>query len=358
MSFVTSIKQRLTADPQVDDLLEGENLSEFGFIGIKETTINLDIFAFVAADGLLKQEVSDICDKFFNITRACHTVFSLKKSFLSSGFGLGNGPRMPNGILCFVFEKNCPRSLSTFIREQTKIKHTGQAGVIVPWSVDVANKRVYTHKNPVSIFPPVVIFDQFSFPNPDYIESFLSSYRTQNIQSDRDKAFMNALRDLESNIEELNERLSSGRLSSKERDDLINRKISVSISAQNVSVHTQTVGGLSMTNTGDIYNAEQVGAMGKYARADHNTFIKSEQKQSLADVAAEIQQLLTQLETTNPSANEVEKINYVSDETSPSFKRRAVGALKAGGEAAIEEFLDNSYINVAKAIIKEWMQPG
>ena len=98
--------------------------------------------------------------------------------------------------------------------------------------------------------------------------------------------------------------------------------------------------------------------MGKYARSDNNTFIKSEQKRNLAEVAAEIQQLLKQLETTNPSANEVEKISYVSDETSPSFKRRAVGALKAGGEAAIEEFLDNPYVNVAKAIIKQWVQPG
>ena len=358
MSFVTSIKQRLTADPQVNDLLEDENLSDFGFIGIKETTISLDIFAFATADGLSKQEVSDICDKFFNITRACYAVFSLKKSLLSSGFGLSNGPRMPNGILCFVFEKNCPRSLSTFIREQTKIKHTGQAGVIVSWSVDVTNKRVYTHKNPVSFFPPVVIFDKFAFPSPDYIESFLSSYRTQDIQGDHDREFMNALRSLESNIEKLNERLRSRRLSSEERDDFINRRISVSISGQNVSVHTQTVGELSMTNTGDTYNAEQVGAMGKYARSDNNTFIKSEQKRNLAEVAAEIQQLLKQLETTNPSANEVEKISYVSDETSPSFKRRAVGALKAGGEAAIEEFLDNPYVNVAKAIIKQWVQPG
>jgi hypothetical protein len=33
-----------------------------------------------------------------------------------------------------------------------------------------------------------------------------------------------------------------------------------------------------------------------------------------------------------------------------------VGALQSGSEAAIEEFLDNPYINVGKAIIKGWLQ--
>jgi hypothetical protein len=63
------------------------------------------------------------------------------------------------------------------------------------------------------------------------------------------------------------------------------------------------------------------------------------------------------LERDNPSATEVEKVNYVNDETTPSFKRRVAGALQAGGEAAIEEFLDNPYINVGKAVIKDWIKP-
>ncbi|HAZ49398.1 MAG TPA: hypothetical protein DDW76_06935 [Cyanobacteria bacterium UBA11369] len=82
-----------------------------------------------------------------------------------------------------------------------------------------------------------------------------------------------------------------------------------------------------------------------------------QQKKSLAEAAAEIQQLLKQLEKTNPNATELEKIDYVNDETTPSFKRRVVGALQAGGEAAIEEFLDNPYVNVGKAIVKGWIKP-
>ena len=40
-----------------------------------------------------------------------------------------------------------------------------------------------------------------------------------------------------------------------------------------------------------------------------------------------------------------------------TLKQRCVGALKAGGETAIEEFLDNPYVNVGKAVVKGWMKP-
>jgi t-SNARE complex subunit (syntaxin) len=83
----------------------------------------------------------------------------------------------------------------------------------------------------------------------------------------------------------------------------------------------------------------------------------SEQKKTLAESAAEIQKLLKQLEATNPTATEAEKVAYINDETSANFKRRAIGALQAGGEAAIEEFLDNPYVNLGKAIIKGWINP-
>ena len=83
----------------------------------------------------------------------------------------------------------------------------------------------------------------------------------------------------------------------------------------------------------------------------------SEEKKTLAQAAKEIQQLIKQLEQTNPTATEAEKIAYVNDETTPSFKRRVVSALQAAGEAAIEEFLDNPYINVTKATVKGWIKP-
>jgi hypothetical protein len=113
----------------------------------------------------------------------------------------------------------------------------------------------------------------------------------------------------------------------------------------------------SQVNEGDTYNVGQSAATGKYARSNNNTFIQSEQKQTLAEAAAEIQRLLKQLGQTNPNATEIDKMTYVNDETTPSFKRRVAGALQAGGEAAIEEFLDNPYVNVGKAVVKGWIKP-
>ncbi|MFM6075546.1 MAG: hypothetical protein ACKPDM_24190 [Dolichospermum sp.] len=81
-----------------------------------------------------------------------------------------------------------------------------------------------------------------------------------------------------------------------------------------------------------------------------------EPRQTLAEAAAEIQKLLKQLESTNPNTTEQEKIDYVDDETTPSFKRRAVNAIKAGGQAVIEEVFDNPYINVGIAILNGWKE--
>ena len=83
----------------------------------------------------------------------------------------------------------------------------------------------------------------------------------------------------------------------------------------------------------------------------------SEQKQTLAEAAAEIQKLLKQLEQTNPNATEDEEIAYINDETSRGFKLRVAAALKAAGETAIDEFFQNPYVKVGKAAIMGWIEP-
>lgn len=116
----------------------------------------------------------------------------------------------------------------------------------------------------------------------------------------------------------------------------------------------------SSGNSASVYGAVNIGSVANNQfgqQTNQGTHYLYEQKQTLAEAATEIQQLLKQLEVTNPTATEAEKIEYVYDETTPSFKRRVVGALQAGGEAAIEEFLDNPYVNVGKAIVKGWIKP-
>lgn len=83
----------------------------------------------------------------------------------------------------------------------------------------------------------------------------------------------------------------------------------------------------------------------------------SESKQTLAEAAEEIQKLLKQLEKTNPNATVEQKSTYVNVAISPTLKSRCISALQAGGEIAVEEFLDNPYVNVGKAIVKGWIKP-
>ncbi|NES72101.1 MAG: hypothetical protein F6K24_46355 [Okeania sp. SIO2D1] len=66
---------------------------------------------------------------------------------------------------------------------------------------------------------------------------------------------------------------------------------------------------------------------------------------------------MKQLEQSNPTATEAEKVAYINDETTPSLKRRVISTLQATGEAAIDEFiLENKSLKVVKAAVKSWFQ--
>ena len=110
-------------------------------------------------------------------------------------------------------------------------------------------------------------------------------------------------------------------------------------------------------NENEVYNVGQAGAVGRYSRSDNNTFIQPENERTLTEAATEIHNLLRYLERTNPTATQEDKISYVNDETTPGFKRRFIGALKAGGDAALEEIVDNAYVNVFKEIVQGWLNP-
>ncbi len=151
---------------------------------------------------------------------------------------------------------------------------------------------------------------------------------------------------------------------SKSFSELVSQLVQ-SVSAQNASTRVDPsnvyfIGEVKMSsNDGDTYNVNQAGAVGKYARSDSNTFVCSAKERTLAEAAKEIQDLLKNLEETNPGATEDEKIVYINDKTTHSFKSRVAGALQSSGEAVIDEFvLENKYLKVAKAAIKGWLQPG
>ncbi|MEG4342355.1 hypothetical protein QUB70_03570 [Microcoleus sp. A003_D6] len=81
-----------------------------------------------------------------------------------------------------------------------------------------------------------------------------------------------------------------------------------------------------------------------------------EKTKTLAEAAAEIQELLIQLEKSKPNATEDEKVAYVNDETPPDLKSRVAIAAKVGGEAAMDTILENSpYGKIARSVIRAWI---
>ncbi|OYD95163.1 hypothetical protein CDG77_10595 [Nostoc sp. 'Peltigera membranacea cyanobiont' 213] len=84
-----------------------------------------------------------------------------------------------------------------------------------------------------------------------------------------------------------------------------------------------------------------------------------EQKQNLAQAAAEIEQLLNQLSQTYPTATTSEKMTVVAKavdeiESNPTLKARVIGALKAGGTEAFKELIDHPVVNILLASIDGW----
>ncbi|WP_223269774.1 hypothetical protein [Nostoc sp. 'Peltigera membranacea cyanobiont' 213] len=101
----------------------------------------------------------------------------------------------------------------------------------------------------------------------------------------------------------------------------------------------------------DTVNAHQIGG--------NITNYNPEQKQNLAEAAAEIQQLLNQLGQTYPTNTPLEKQIAVTEalkqiDSNPTLKARVIGALKAGGTEALKELVDHPLVNILLATLEGW----
>ena len=116
------------------------------------------------------------------------------------------------------------------------------------------------------------------------------------------------------------------------------------------------VGNVVETNSGSMGNVVEKAESGSQVVGTQNNY-SSQDKQTLAEAAAEIQKLLKQLESNNPAATDDEKTAFVTASIPPSKRQRFVGALQAGGKEALKELLDNPYVNVGVAIVEGWQNP-
>ncbi len=165
MDFISDFGKNLS----VENISSNVEYPEFHFIGYRETKTAINLIALVGADNLTHTEIIRLRDKFFTITVS-----------LPRKFNLNPRGRNPNGLLIFVFKQKCSESQIKFIKKQTKISHAVQGGVIVSWIIDFENRSLYSHNNPISLIPPVVLLSNYVFPGVKFIEDFLNSYSSKN----------------------------------------------------------------------------------------------------------------------------------------------------------------------------------
>lgn len=167
--LISDIGNNLVLQKGLIDISQDVKYTVFDFIAYRDTRASLKLFAIVKADSLSKKTITELRNKFFELTGSLHQEFDFKKR-----------GRNPNGLLCFVFENRCTESLIQFIQKQTKISHWA-GGVIVSWVIDLETSRIHTHKNPVSLVPPVILLADepfrgfnYAFPGLKYLEGFLT----------------------------------------------------------------------------------------------------------------------------------------------------------------------------------------
>ena len=108
----------------------------------------------------------------------------------------------------------------------------------------------------------------------------------------------------------------------------------------------------------DLSNAQFAGGFAETVQGDQiggTINNQAAETPSLAEAAAEIQNLLKQLEASNPAATEADQTAFLNVMIPPTKRERFIGALKAGGGAAIDEI---PYGSVLKALVEGWQRPN
>ncbi|NET25881.1 pentapeptide repeat-containing protein [Okeania sp. SIO1I7] len=94
----------------------------------------------------------------------------------------------------------------------------------------------------------------------------------------------------------------------------------------------------------------------------YNYSTNPETKQNLAEAAQEIQELLKQLEQSNPTETTASQMKVAAQaieilESNPPLKQRVIGVLKSAGTEAFKEAIDNPVANVLVAAFQGWIEP-
>ncbi|MBD2457697.1 pentapeptide repeat-containing protein [Nostoc sp. FACHB-87] len=128
---------------------------------------------------------------------------------------------------------------------------------------------------------------------------------------------------------------------------------------EQVGFMTNNPGGISQNvSGGQVYGGMQA-AQGNNNVQTSTTYSSSEQKQNLAEAAAEIQQLLEQLSQSYPTNTMTGKMALAAEatqriENNSTLMQKTISALRAGGTAALEQVLSHPAASFVIAALDDW----
>ncbi|AVH68430.1 pentapeptide repeat-containing protein [Nostoc sp. 'Peltigera membranacea cyanobiont' N6] len=102
------------------------------------------------------------------------------------------------------------------------------------------------------------------------------------------------------------------------------------------------------------FHASVYGVAGN-VEGDFNNYLP-EQKQNLAEAAADIQKILNQLAQTNPTTDAVTEAIHQEIKRNPTLKTRLISALKAGVLEGLKTFVNHPLFNIPAETIKGFLE--
>ncbi|MBD2527263.1 hypothetical protein H6G86_33935, partial [Nostoc sp. FACHB-133] len=133
----------------------------------------------------------------------------------------------------------------------------------------------------------------------------------------------------------------------------IQNNITVTTNAENNSVSESYQSKYDQRNSNNQFvDTAQSGSNPTFNQSNY----ASEQRQNLAEAAAEIQQLLNQLAEINPTTDAVTEAIHQKIKTDPTFKARLLAALKAGGLEALKAIFNHPAFSIPAETIKGFLE--
>lgn len=102
------------------------------------------------------------------------------------------------------------------------------------------------------------------------------------------------------------------------------------------------------------FHASVYGVAGN-VEGDFNNYLP-EQKQNLAEAAADIQKILNQLVQTNPTTDVVTEAIHQEIKRNPTLKARLISALEAGVLEGLKTFVNHPLFNIPAETIKGFLE--